>query len=129
MIGAYAFDAPYGSKRDDVGIANPDYPDSDQSGYALAWNYSNMTAGEHTITARAYNKNGQYAERTSSFTVTRFEKPFIGVNDSVNLDAAQCDASDAQIWLRDATIDEVLYDIRLEWRTSAQNFQIIEIVQ
>ena len=127
--GAYAFDAPYGGERGDVGMANPDYPDSDQSGYALAWNYSNMTPGEHTITARAYNKNGQYAERTSSFTVTRFEKPFIGANDVVDLDAAQCDVSDAQIWLENATIDEGLYDIRLEWRTSAQNFQIIEIVQ
>jgi hypothetical protein len=123
----YAFDAPYGGQRADVGNANPDFPDADNSGYALAWNYSNMSPGGHTITARAYNKNGQYKERTSSFTVTRFDNAFIGANETVNLDAAQCDASDAQIWLQNATIAETLYDIRLEWRTATQGFEIIEV--
>lgn len=125
--GVYAFDAPYGGQRMDVGNANPDFPDSDKSGYALAWNYSNMSPGEHTMTARAYNTNGQYAERTSTFTVTRFNKPFIGANDAVNLDAAQCTVSDAQIWLQDASIAEMLYDIRLDWRTATQGFEIIEV--
>ena len=125
--GVYAFDAPYGGQRTDVGNANPDFPDSDKSGYALAWNYSVMSPGEHTMTARAYNTNGQYAERTSTFTVTRFNKPFIGANDAVNLDAAQCTVSDAQIWLQDASIAEMLYDIRLDWRTATQGFEIIEV--
>ncbi|MDB2689186.1 M12 family metallo-peptidase [Luminiphilus sp.] len=125
--GVYAFDAPYGGQRMDVGNANPDFPDSEKSGYALAWNYSNMSPGEHTMTARAYNTNGQYAERTSTFTVTRFNKPFIGANDAVSLDAAQCTVSDAQIWLQDASIAEMLYDIRLDWRTATQGFEIIEV--
>jgi len=125
--GAYAVDAPYGGTRADVGNANPDYPDADKSGYALAWNYSNMTPGEHTITARAYNTNGQYAERTSRFTVTRFDKPFIGANDAVSLDGAQCEVSDVQIWLKDAFLAETPYDIRLEWRTATQGFEIIDV--
>lgn len=125
--GVYAFDAPYGGTRGDVGNAYPDYPDSDASGYALAWAYSNMTPGEHTITARAYNTNGQYAERTSRFTVTRFDKPFIGANDVVSLDGAQCEVSDVQIWLKSASLAETLYDVRLEWRTATQGFEIIEI--
>lgn len=125
--GVYAFDAPYGGTRADVGNANPDFPDSDKSGYALAWNYSNMRPGEHTITARAYNKNGQYSERAANFTVTRFDKTFIGANDPVSLGAAQCEVSDAQIWLMDASVADKLYDIRLEWRTATQGFEIIEI--
>jgi len=125
--GAYAVDAPYGGTRADVGNANPDYPDADKSGYALAWNYSNMTPGEHTITARAYNTNGQYAERTSRFTVTRFDTPFIGANDAVSLDGAQCEVSDVQIWLKDASLAETPYDIRLEWRTATQGFEIIDV--
>ncbi len=125
--GAYAFDAPYGGTRGDVGNVYPDYPDSDESGFALAWNYSNMTPGEHTITARAYNANGQYSERTSRFTVMRFDKPFIGANDVVSLDGAQCEVSDVRIWLKDASLAETLYDLRLEWRTATQGFEIIEI--
>lgn len=45
----------------------------------------------------------------------------------VSLDAAQCEVSDVQIWLKDASLAETLYDLRLEWRTATQGFEIIEI--
>ena len=86
-----------------------------------------MMPGDHTITARAYNTNGQYAERSSGFTVTRFDTPFIGASDAVSLDGAQCEVSDVQIWLKDASLAETLYDVRLEWRTATQGFEIINV--
>ena len=58
---------------------------------------------------------------------TRFDKPFIGANDVVSLDGAQCEVSDVQVWLKDASLAETLYDLRLEWRTATQGFEIIEI--
>ncbi|GIS02069.1 MAG: hypothetical protein CM15mP103_06200 [Gammaproteobacteria bacterium] len=70
--GAYAFDAPYGGERGDVGGVFPDINDSVNSGFSTAWNYNLMDLGEHTITARAYNTNGQYAESSKTFLVTRF---------------------------------------------------------
>ena len=125
--GVYAFDAPYGGARGDVGNIFPDIDNASSSGFSLAWNYSNMAPGEHVIKARAYNKNGQFTESSSTFTVTRFHKPFLGAGDQVDLSEAQCSVSDSQISLGDAVMDGKVYDILLDWRTAAQDFQIIEI--
>ena len=125
--GAYAFDAPYGGARGDVGNIYPDIDNSSQSGYSLAWNYGNMSLGEHVMTARAYNANGQYTESSKTFFVTRFHKAFLGKDDEVNLSGAQCSVTDTQISITDAVMDGSVYDILLEWRTPAQDFQIIEI--
>ncbi len=125
--GAYAFDAPYGGERGDVGDVFPDINDSVNSGFSTAWNYNLMDLGEHTITARGYNTQGQYAESSKTFLVTRFHKPYLGADDEVDLSGAQCSVSDSQISLRDVVMDGQVYDILLDWRTAAQDFQIIEI--
>jgi len=127
LDGVYEFDAPYGGARGDVGNIFPDIDNSSRSGFSLAWNYSNMTPGEHVITARAYNQNGQFTESSASFTAIRFHKPFLRPSDQVDLSGAQCSVSDSQITLGDAVMDGEVYDILLDWRTAAQDFQIIEI--
>ena len=125
--GSYQFDAPYGGLRDDVGNIFPDINGSANSGFSLAWNYNNMDPGEHTITAKAYDQNGLLKESTTTFTVTRFHTPFFGPNDQVDLNTAQCSVADSQITLSDAIMDGKVYDILLDWRTAAQDFQIVEI--
>ena len=56
--------------------------------------------------ARAYNQNGQFTESSSTFTVTRFHKPFLGAgNAQIDLSGAQCSVSDSQISLGDAVMD------------------------
>jgi len=127
MDGVYAFDAPYGGLRNDVSSVFPDIDNSSASGFSLAWNYNDMSPGEHVITARAYNQNGQFMESSSTFTVTRFHKTFLGAGDQVDLSGAQCSVSDSQISVGDAVMDGKVYDILLDWRTAAQDFQIIEI--
>ena len=127
MDGVYAFDAPYGGLRNDVSSVYPDIDNSSASGFSLAWNYNDMSPGEHVITARAYNQNGQFMESSSTFTVTRFHKAFLGAGDQVDLSGAQCSVSDSQISVGDAEMDGKVYDILLDWRTAAQDFQIIEI--
>ena len=125
--GAYAFEAPYGGERGDVADAFPGIEGSANSGFSTAWNYSLMDLGEHTVTARAYDVNGQYSESSKTFVVTRFHKPYLGKNDQVDLSGAQCSLEDSQISISDAIMDGSVYDILLEWRTAAQDFQIIEI--
>ncbi len=127
MDGVYAFDAPYGGLRNDVASVFPDIDNSSASGFSLAWNYNDMSPGEHVITARAYNQNGQFTESSSTFTVTRFHKAFLGAGDQIDLSGAQCSVSDSQISVGDAVMDGKVYDILLDWRTAAQDFQIIEI--
>ena len=75
--GALAFEAPYGGERGDVGGAFPDVAGSSESGFSLAYNYSGLAAGPHTITAVAYNALGEVQESSARFEVVRFESPFI----------------------------------------------------
>ena len=59
--------------------------------------------------------------------MTRFHKPFLGAGDQVDLSGAQCSVTNSQISVSDALMDGQVYDILLDWRTAAQDFQIIEI--
>lgn len=119
--------APYGEARGDVGNVFPDVPNSSNSGYALAFNYSNLSSGRHTLRAVAVTENGRTLERTSEFTVKKFHKPFIGPQDSVNLSGAFCSVQGDNISVVDALIDGTAYDISLEWRTGTQGFEIYDI--
>ena len=125
--GAYAFDAPYGGSRGDVGGAFPDVPGSSESGFSLAFNYSNLPAGPHTLTAVAYNSLGETQESSASFEVVRFASPFIADPNAVNLDNGSCEVSSDQISIIDARVEGSLFDLVLKWRTAEQGFEIVEI--
>lgn len=125
--GAFFQSAPYGGARGDVGNVFPDVPNSVNSGYALAFNYGNLSDGTHTLRAVAVTDNGRTLESFSSFTVTKFHKPFIGPQDSVNLNGAFCSVQGNQMSVVDALIDGKSYDISLEWRTGTQGFEIYRI--
>ena len=126
--GAYAFDAPYGASRADVGGAFPDVDDSTNSGYSLAFAYSLLSAGEHTITAVAHSELGGTTQVTNTFNVVKFAtSDYITDPDAVNLDSASCSVSDDEIMLIDAIVDGAIYDVILKWRTAEQGFEIIEV--
>ena len=126
--GVYAFDAPYGATRGDVGGAFPDVEDSENSGYSLSYAYSLLSAGEHTITARAHSELGTTIERSSTFTVVKFRSAdYISDPDAVDLNSASCSVSDDEILVIDSIVDDLVYDLRLKWRTAEQGFEIIEV--
>ena len=125
--GVYAFDAPYGASRGDVGGAFPDVEDSENSGYSLAYAYSLLSAGEHTITARAHSELGTTIEQSNTFTVVKFRSSdYISDPDAVDLNSASCSVSDDEILVIDAIVDGLVYDLKLKWRTAEQGFEIIE---
>ena len=125
--GAYAFDAPYGGARGDVRAAFPDVNGSDKSGFSLAYAYSTLTAGVHSISAVARDRAGNSRESLASFDVVKFEEDFISDPNAVNLDEAICSASVDEFLLIDALVSGRLYDIVLKWRTAEQGFEIVEI--
>jgi hypothetical protein len=125
--GVYAFDAPYGASRGDVGGAFPDVEDSENSGYSLAYAYSLLSAGEHTITARAHSDLGATIEKSNTFTVVKFRSAdYISDPDAVDLNSGSCSVSDDEIWVTDALVDGLIYDLKLKWRVAEQGFEIIE---
>ena len=125
--GAYAFDAPYGGTRGDVGGAFPDVAGSGDSGFSLAFNYSNLPAGSQTITAVAYTPLGETEESSASFEVVRFDSPFMAGANAIDLNSGTCAVSSDEISLIDARVEGSLYDLVLKWRTAEQGFEIVEI--
>ncbi len=126
--GAYVFDAPYGGSRPDVGGAFPDIDRSSSSGYSLAYNYSVLTAGEHTITAIAHSEMGEAKRQTNRLTVVKFPSAdFISDPNAVDLDTASCSFRDDEIVVIDSLIEDSLYDLTLKWRKAEQGFEIIEV--
>ena len=125
--GAYAFDAPYGGARGDVGGAFPDVENSDESGFALAYAYSLLTAGPHTITAVAHTTLGETLESSADFEVVKFASDFIADEEAVDFSSGSCSLSPREISIVDATVEGSLYDVVLKWRTAAQGFEFIEI--
>ena len=125
--GAFFQSAPYGGSRGDVGNIFPDVPNSRNSGYALAFNYRNLSEGTHSLRAVAVTEDGGTLETFSSFTVTKFHKSFSALQDTVNLNRAFCSVQGSSISVVDALIDGKSCDISLEWRTGTQGFEIYRI--
>ena len=125
--GVLAFEAPYGGERGDVGGAFPDVAGSSESGFSLAYNYSSLSAGPHTITAVAHSALGETKESAARFEVVRFDSPFISDPNAVNLNNASCTVSSDEISIVDALVEGSVYDLRLGWRAAEQGFEIIEI--
>lgn len=124
--GAYKYNAPSGGFRADVAGAFPDIDGSDESGFSLAFNYSELPRGPHTITVVSHTLLGATTEATASFEVVRFDSTFIADPNAVNLDSGTCEIAADEISITDALVEDALYDLRLKWRTAEQGFEIIE---
>jgi len=125
--GVLAFEAPYGGVRVDVGGVFPDVEGSGESGFSLAYNYSGLAAGRHTVTAIAYNALGETQESSAGFEVVRFDSPFIADPNAVRLNDASCTVSSDEISIVDARVDGSVLDLMLKWRRAEQGFEIVEI--
>jgi hypothetical protein len=127
--------APYGGSRGDVGSIFPDINNSGESGFALAFNFSDLSEGTHTIRVEAVtNSSGGFGgsesrslSRTSQFQVTKFPSPFLPADQSPDLSGASCVISEQTIHILDTLVDGSIYDVSLQWRTADQGFQIQEI--
>ena len=125
--GVYSFDVPYGGARGDVASAFADVAQSAQSGFSMAYSYSNLSAGAHTISAVAYDASGLTEESIAQFEVVKFSEDFISGANAVDLSGGSCTASGDQISVVDALVSGTLYDLVLKWRVAEQGFEIVEI--
>ena len=125
--GVYSFDVPYGGARGDVASAFADVAKSAQSGFSMAYSYSNLSAGAHTISAVAYDASGLTQESIAQFEVVKFSEDFISGANAVDLSGGSCTASGDQISVVDALVSGTLYDLVLKWRVAEQGFEIVEI--
>jgi len=125
--GSYFTDIPYGGERNDVGDRFPDIESSNLSGFSMAFGYGLLSAGQHTITARAIDQNGVSKDSTSTFSVAKFHEDFFPSGTVFNLGVGQCVSSTDEISIVGAILDGRSYDILLKWQTATQGFEIIEV--
>jgi hypothetical protein len=111
---------PYGGTRGDVKTAYPDYPNAENSGFGMIWNYSALAPGRHSIRVRIHNLEGLTKDLEGVFTVVKFHGEFVEK------------MIPAERWLRNVlvTVDGISrkYDIKLEWSEEAQGFSITHVI-
>ena len=126
--GTYAFDVPMGGSRGDVGAAFPDFPDSENSGFSMAYNYKNLLAGEHTMTAKAIAENGDYNEVTVSFTTTRFISPYISQPTDIDFTStSEVYVGERAFQLKGVTVEGKKWDIGFIWDAATQGMEMMSI--
>lgn len=118
---------PADGRRPDVASAHPEFPNSQNAGFSMALNYSNLSAGAHTFTIRAVDSEGTVQDRTVPFTVTRFAKAYLADPDSISLQAASFSAEERSLSITQLLADNQPYDLRLDWRPATQRFAITDI--
>ena len=126
--GTFLTDIPTGGHRSDVGSQFPGYPNADQSGFSMAFNYSNLADGPHTIAIRAVDDNGDIMDTGTTFGVTGFDNPFVADPTEVSLqDANIADDGNRTIVINNLLVDGRHYAVQLSWRTATQGFAITRI--
>ncbi len=125
--GVFATNIPVGGQRSDVGKNYPNYPDSSNAGFSMAFNYSNLSVGSHAIRIRAVDLENANRDSSVGFSVTRFDNPYIADPAKISLAGASGTFDSRSLSLKNVTADGKVYDVRLDWRTEAQGFVITQI--
>lgn len=128
--GEYKTDIPWGGSRKDVGNAYPGYPEADNSGFSMAYNYNLRSAGSNLITIKVYDNDGAMQEIDVPYNVTRFQDSFITDPTDINiLKLSDLVVSGSRsITMRGADVQGEKQDIRLDWQTAKQNFSITSVL-
>ncbi len=126
---------PHGGSRPLVGDVHSTFPNADHSGFSMAYGFSNLSPGAHTMEVRVFDGLGQIAEQTNSFFVAALNSAFIGPLAPVNLSGVSFikpEPGDSTTILKrfrinNAVLDGVAYDLLFEWNSATQKFEMIEI--
>ena len=127
LDGEYRTRIPYGASRRDVESRFPDYPESLNSGFSMAYNYGVQNPGSHAIKIRAVDNTGRYKEVSANFKVIRFHEKFFSDPDAVDVSSATVSHDGSGVVLTDLSVGGLLYDVKLKWSKESQNFSIYEI--
>jgi len=125
--GLFVTRVPVGAARRDVLEAHPEYPNAANSGFSMAFNYSNLSAGNHTALVRVYDSQGYSEYQQANFRVVRFANSFIRDPSSVSLANAQLEYDDTTIEIRNLRADGRNYNATLQWRTATQSYELVSI--
>ena len=117
--GEYICDIPYGGSREDVREVHPDYPNAERGGFALVWNYSSLSPGEHLVQIEVQNMKGEALSLSANIRVVELSGEMI----------TRVNPGEWTIPGVNLTMDgsAKVYDLRLEWSSESQAFEIIDL--
>jgi uncharacterized repeat protein (TIGR02543 family) len=119
MDGEFVCDIPYGGLIEGLRNAYPNYPDAERGGFALVWDYSSLSSGDHFVQIEVLNVRGEVLKLGANILVQNIS------GDMVN----QGNLSEVLIPGIKLTVGENTntYDLRLEWSKESQVFEIIDL--
>jgi hypothetical protein len=127
LDGQLLAEIPYGGSRIDVGNAYPGYPDSDDSGFSMAFAWSLLSSGSHTLMIRATDSLGRISETTHGFAVVRFASGFVSNPANVVIRDAPVVTGSNTISLPQVSVEGRNYSVILNWNTASQKFEMTNI--
>ena len=128
--GDYVFDIPMGGLRGDVANAYPDYPNSNLSGFSMAFNYKGLSPGEHEVLVKAISVDGNQAETSAVFTVKKFVNDYIRYPSEFALQSiTDAFVSGDSLVIKGATVEGEQWDFSLSFDTASQGLEITDITE
>ena len=123
--GQFAFHLIPGGARADVGNVFPEYPESDASGFSMAFNYKDLSPGEHTLEIYAYDNDMNFNIASVTFIADRFVSGFISDPSKVDISTTEgVFIFDKHSFLVEgATVEGRRWDFLLSWDSASQGFK------
>jgi hypothetical protein len=129
--GTFFTNIPSGALRPDVGNAFPTYPKSGNSGFSMAFNYSNLSPGQHTLTVRAVDTLGNAKVQTVTLFTVRFDVPNNFLDDATKVSligsTLGIGPNGRSISIKNMQVDGKSYNVLLDWSTPMQGFAITQL--
>ena len=113
---------PSGGTRKDVGNAFPSLPNSSESGYSMAFNFSRLGVGSHSIRVIAYDVKGNHNQADAIFSVVSLASSFVADPEAVSLGGASTSLAGESLHLNNFTAEGAQYDAELVWNSARQAF-------
>ena len=126
---SYLASIPYGDERVDVFEFFQREGRALNSGFSTTFNFGELAPGPHRMDVRVTSKTGEQRSLRRNFTVAKFHKPFIDAGDGVDTGQALATTEDSAVQLDGVVVDGRRYNLRLEWQTASQTFELVEIVE
>ena len=129
--GNYVTDLPFGELRTAVSALYPDYPDSDKSGFNMAFQYSKLSTGNHTAIVRAFDRQGNHRDSSAEFNVIRFdttaENNFLRDDSKIDLSGANITYRKNVVVIENMMVDGKPYDVEISWSILLQGMSVKKI--
>ena len=104
----------------DVKDAYPNYPNAENSGFGVIWNWSLLSPGSHAIKVRIHNQDGQTQDLDATVTVKRFHGEYM-----TNVNPGTYVLPNCEVTGDGTTMN---YDIDIAWSNASQGFQITDVI-